>query len=222
MKRLLTVVLCLVCLVLVSSCNNTATPAATPTNTPTSTDPIIGTWICDDINENCFFIFDENGEANAKWGTSTVYGSYDYFEDEDVYDIDVPNFLFNEYKATFTGTQMTLTSSDSKYVFRKATMPKVTIKAPQNLKVDKKLLGNWQSADSFECYEFNEDNTAKITDMYNYAIIECKYTCENGKVTFYYMVTDKKEGNREVEYKFELNKLVLGDYTYENVTGQTQ
>ena len=228
MKRLLAIILCVLCVALLCACgsnNNTDENKSTESTQAVSDDtdyaqlPIVGTWICEDINKDCYFIFDKNGDAYAKWGSSTVYGYFDYYADEDVYDIDIPNFLFNEYKGHFGTEVMTLKSDDSSYTFKKATMPKVTIKAPDNLVVDEKLIGNWQSADSFECYEFNKDNTAKITDMYNYSIIECKYTCNNGKVTFYYMTTDKKDGSRECEYSFKDNKLELAGYTYENVTG---
>lgn len=228
MKRLLAIILCILCVVLLCACNSDDTTQPTEATQPADSNdidytelPIVGTWICEDINKDCYFIFEENGDAYAKWGSSTVYGYFDYYEDENLYDIDVPNFLFNEYEAHFGGDVMTLKSDESSYTFKKATMPKVTIKAPDNLVVDEKLIGNWQSADSYECYEFKKDNTAKITDMYNYSIVECKYTCNNGKITFYYMTTDKKDGSRECEYSFKDNKLELSGYTYENVTGIT-
>lgn len=228
MKKVLSFIICIILALTLCACSKNTTDPTTIVATPDETQsqfyedslPIVGTWVCEDINEECYFIFEENGDAFAKFGTSTIYGYFDYFEDEDVYDIDVPNFLYNEYKATFDGDKMTLKSAETSYTFEKATMPKVTIKAPDNLSIDKKLLGNWQSADSYECYEFKDDGTAIITDLYNYATIDCKFSCDKGIVTFYYMSSDTKEGNRECEYSFTKDgKLSLSGYIYENVTG---
>lgn len=230
MKRLFSIILCSLLIFMLCSCDNTADTADNTTSETTATATgdevysslsIVGTWVCEDISDECYFIFEENGDAFAKWGTSTVYGYFDYYEEEDIYDIDVPNFLFNEYKAKFSGDKMTLKSDDSSYSFEKATMPKVTIKAPDNLAVDDKIIGNWQSADSYECYEFRGDSSGVITDMMNYSTVDFKYSCDKGVVTFYYMSSDTKDGSREVEYSFnEHGKLVMGGYTYENVTGQ--
>ncbi len=231
MKKLLSFIICIIFTLSLTACGDdtiivSSTPdeTAPPTVSEISDDalPIVGTWVCDDINEECYFIFEENGDAFAKWGTSTVYGYYDYYEEDNVYDIDVPNFLYNEYEATFKGDKMTLESEESNYTFDKATMPKVTIKAPDNLAIDEKLIGNWQSADSYECYEFRADGTATITDLYNYATIESKFSCDKGVVTFYYMSSATKDGSRESEYSFTKDgKLTLTGFTYENVTGQT-
>lgn len=229
MKQLISIILCSLLILMLCACDTKDnTDQTTTDNTQISTIdevyetlPIVGTWVCEDINENCYFIFEENGDAFAKFGTSTVYGYFDYYEEENIYDIDVPNFLYNEYEAKFSGDSMTLESDESRYVFKKATMPKVTIKAPDNLAVDKKIIGNWQSADSYECYEFRDDSTGVITDMYNYSTIDFKYNCDKGVVTFYYMSTDKNDGSREVEYSFDKNgKLTMGGFTYENVTAQ--
>ncbi len=231
MKKLISFIICIIFTLSLTACgDDTIIVSSTPDETASTTVseispdalPIVGTWVCDDISEECYFVFDENGDAFAKWGTSTVYGYYDYYEEDNFYDIDVPNFLYNEYEASFTGDKMTLKSEDSNYTFEKATMPTVTIKAPDNLAIDEKLVGNWQSADSYECYEFREDGTATITDLYNYATIESKFSCDNGVVTFYYMSSDTKDGSRESEYNFTKDgKLTLAGFTYENVTGQT-
>lgn len=235
MKRTLIVFLCfLLCLTFTACKEDKETEEQTNTIKTASSDnvaaeslekaealPIAGTWVCDDINKDCYFIFEENGDAFAKWGTSTVYGYYDYNSQEELYDIDVPNFLYNEYKASFSDDTMTLKSETSKYTFEKTTMPEITIKAPDNLRFDDKLLGNWQCADNYECYEFRDDNTATITDLYNYATIECKFSCDNGVITFYYMSSATKDGSRESEYSFDGEKLKLGTYIYENVTGMT-
>ncbi len=231
MKKLLSFIICIIFTLSLTACgDDTIIVSSTPdeTTSPTVSEisddalPIVGTWVCDDINEECYFVFDENGDAFAKWGTSTVYGYYDYYEEDNVYDIDVPNFLYNEYEASFTGDKMTLESEESNYTFEKTTMPKVTIKSPDNLAIDEKLLGNWQSADSYECYEFRADGTATITDLYNYATIESKFSCDKGVVTFYYMSSDTKDGSRESEYSFTKDgKLTLAGFTYESVTEQT-
>lgn len=229
MKKLATILLCVALLLSLCACdkdteNNTAeTQAETLSDSGIdySETDILGTWVCEDINDDCYFIFEENGDAFAKWGTSTVYGYFDYYENENYYEIDIPNFLYNDYTATFDGDEMTLESEDSSYTFEKATMPEITIKAPEKLKVDKKVLGDWQSADSYECYRFNEDSTAVITDVYNYATIDCKYSCEKGVITFYYMSSVTKDGSREAEYSFdEHGKLIMNGIKYENVTGQ--
>ena len=230
MKRLLAIILCVLCVALLCACgsnNNTDENKSTESTQAVSDDtdyaqlPIVGTWICEDINKDCYFIFDKNGDAYAKWGSSTVYGYFDYYEDENYYEIDIPNFLYNDYTASFENDEMTLESVDSSYTFKKATMPEITIKAPEKLKVDKKLIGDWQSADTYECYRFNDDSTAKITDVNNYATIDCKYSCEKGKITFYYMSTDTQDGSREVEYSFDKDgKLVMDGVTYEGITVQ--
>ncbi len=226
MKRFLATIICILFVMILCACSdNNQSDAEDPTDTQNVSEntadndstKIIGTWVCEDINDDCYFIFDEKGDAYAKWGTSTVYGYYDYYEDENLYDIDIPNFLYNEYEAHFGGDVMTLKSDESSYTFEKAHMPEVIIKAPDNLSIDEKIIGNWQSPDNFECYLFNSDGTAVITDMYNYATIDCKYSCNNGVATMYYMASDKKDGSKEVTYNFEGDKLILNNYTYEKV-----
>ncbi len=224
MKRLFIFLICLIMMFTLCSCNSTQESVEPSENmeetivtTQNDVNTIVGTWVCDDINDECYFIFADNGDAFAKWGTTTVYGYFDYDEETNLYDIDVPNFLYNEYEAHFGGDVMTLKSEDSSYTFEKATMPEVTIIAPEKLKTDKDLIGDWQSQESPECYRFNKDGTAVITDILNYATIDCKYTCENNVVTLYYMITDKEDGSRELEYSFNDNNLFLGDYEYEKV-----
>ncbi len=227
MKRFLAIIMCILCVTILCACSdNNQNDADTPTNpqdvtentTATDSTKIIGTWVCDEISEECYFIFEENGDAFAKWGTSTVYGYYDYDDEASLYDIDIPNFLYNEYEAHIGGDVMTLKSDESSFTFEKAQMPQVIIKAPDNLSIDEKIIGNWQSPDNFECYLFNSDGTAVITDMYNYATIDCKFSCADNVITMYYMSSDTKDGSREVTYSFESDKLILNDYTYEKVT----
>lgn len=229
MKKLVITLVCVAFLLSLCACNKESEDNTAQTQTETlaqegldySGTEILGTWICEDINKDCYFVFEENGDAFAKWGTFTVYGYFDYYEDENYYEIDIPNFLYNDYTATFENDEMTLQSEESSYTFEKATMPEITIKAPEKLKVDKKVIGDWQSADNYECYKFNDDSTATITDMLNYATVNCKYSCENGKITFYYMSTDAQDGSREVVYSFdEHGKLIMDEIKYENVTGQ--
>lgn len=233
MKRLFSFIICIIIMLTFCACSkNTESAPTQAVTTPTqavtddsifpldgSGSQIIGTWVCEEINEECYFIFESNGDAFAKWGTSTIYGYFDYYSDEHLYDIDIPNFLCNEYKALFNGDTMTLSSDDSKFVFQKATMPTITIKSPDNLKIDKKLVGNWQSTDSFQFYEFRADGTAAIQDIYNYAIIESKYGCKDGVVTFYAMASKDNDNVTQMQYKFtDDGKLDLGGYIYESVT----
>ncbi len=225
MKRLFSILICIFFLISLSACNKSSdtqeTQPPTQAQTENSDNTIIGTWVCEDINEDCYFIFDENGDAFAKWGTTTVYGYFDYYDDEDYYEIDVPNFLYNDYKVTFSGDEMVLKSDESSYEFIRATMPEIKIEAPDELKLNKKLLGDWQSQSSYECYRFNEDNTAVITDMMNYATIDCKYSCEDGTITMYYMVTEKEGGSRELKIEFiNSDKIKINDYEYEKVDTQ--
>ncbi len=234
MNRLFTLLLCILLCLSLCACNSSDNGDIADTTDAVSTESteqqassselnekasaIIGTYICKDINKDCYFIFDEKGDAYAKWGTSTVYGYYDYNADEDLFDIDLSGFFYNEYELKSKDDGITLTSDSSFYELEKAKMPEVTIDAPKNLKSDKDILGDWQSADTYECYRFNDDNTAVITDMYNYATIDCKYSCDNGVVTLYYMASDTTPGNREVEYNLTKDdKLVLGEYTYDKV-----
>ena len=223
MKRLFSILFCIFFLISLTACNNNAdiqeTQPEQPTESAVEKDTLIGTWVCDDINEDCYFIFDENGDAFAKWGTTTIYGYYDYYDDEDYYEIDIPNFLYNDYKATISGDEMELESDESSYEFERATMPEVKIDAPDELKVDKKLIGDWQSESSYECYRFNDDNTAVITDMMNYATIDCKYSCEDNTITMYYMVTENKNGSRELSVEFNSkDEIKIDDYVYEKVS----
>ncbi len=227
MKRLFLIILSVLLLLVLCSCNNankntaeTDTTSQTQVTNINDSDSIVGTWICEDINENCFFIFHENGDAFAKWGTSTVYGYYDFDEETNLYDIDVPNFLYNEYEAHIGGNVMTLKSEESSFTFEKAQMPEVTIKATDNLAIDDSLIGDWQSEDSPECYRFNEDGTAVITDIVNYATIDCKYSCDKNKVTMYYMITDTQDGSRELEYSIKDGILTLDGYEYINLNAQ--
>lgn len=226
MKKLFLLIMCVLLSVMLCSCNDSeATRDQTPTEAVTQgdvttqdADAIVGTWVCDDISDECYFIFEENGDAFAKWGTSTVYGYFDYDDETGIYDIDVPNFLYNEYEAYFGGDVMTLQSDESKYVFEKATMPEIIIKTPDNLAIDTSLFGDWQSEDSYECFRFNSDTTAVITDMYNYATIDCKYSCNNGVVTMYYMASATQDGSRELEYSINNGILTINGYEYEKVS----
>lgn len=227
MKKIISAAMCVLLVFVLCACdtNTDTTESEKPTNESQSVisdsdASIIGTWVCEDISDDVYFIFDEKGDAYAKWGTSTVYGYYDYYEDENLYDIDVPNFLYNEYEAHFGGDVMTLKSEESSFTFEKATMPEIIIKTPDNLAIDESLLGNWQSADSYECYEFISDGTAIVTDLYNFSTVDCKFSCDNGVVTMYYMASATKDGTREIEYSFKDDKLVLGGYTYESVTAE--
>ncbi|MBQ4128648.1 MAG: hypothetical protein IJD68_02620 [Ruminococcus sp.] len=224
MKRLLIALICLILTFTLCACNSTQETVDPIENIGETTslnqgsqNEIVGTWICDDINEKCYFIFEDNGDAFAKWGTSTVYGYFDFEDETNLYDIDIPNFLYNEYKANIDGDEMTLESDESSYTFKKATMPEVTIKAPTKLKTDESLIGDWQSEDSPECYRFNKDGTAVITDVLNYATVDCKYSCSDNKVTLYYMVTEEQDGSRELEYSLKNNILALNGYEYEKV-----
>ncbi len=231
MKRYLLVLICIMLILSLCACSEkeediteeTVVAAETEASTVAQDkaektgEEIIGTWVCDDISDDCYFIFDEKGDAYAKWGTCTVYGYYDYYSDEDIYDIDVPNFLYNEYKATFKGDKMKLESDESSFSFEKAKMPEVTIKAPSDLVIDEKLVGDWQSGSSYECFRFNDDNTAVITDIMSESTIDCKYTCKDGTVTLYYMSSETKDGNRDLTYSFDGDALILNDLTYEKV-----
>ncbi len=206
------------------SCNKT-TQSATPTQAPTTASTlsvdgteIIGTWVCDDISKDCYFIFDEKGDAYAKMGSSTVYGYYDYYADENLFDISLTGFLFNEYEAHFGGDTMTLISDESRYTFKKAQLPEISIKKPDNLSIDKNIIGDWQSPESYECYRFNEDTTAVITDMYNDATLDCFYTCDNGKITMYYMTSETIDSTMELTYSFDGATLLLNDLSYEKVS----
>ncbi len=224
MKKLLSVIICIMLLSLCGCNNADATPDEISANSATQSNAqieydIVGTWVCDDISEDVYFIFSENGDAYAKWGSCTVYGYFDYDDESNLYDIDVPNLLFNEYEAIIDGDELTLKSETSKFEFESATMPEIVINAPDNLAIDDTLLGNWQSADNFECYEFCDDGTAIITDMYNYATTECKFSCNDGVVTFYYMSSATLDGTKELSYSItDENNIVIDNYNYENVT----
>ncbi len=231
MKQLLTILFCIIFLLSLTACGSetqqTETQPTTPTETVSTSDSeeesedgsIIGTWVCDDINKDCYFIFEENGDAFAKWGTSTIYGYFDYYEEDGLYEIDIPNFLYNDYRATFNDDEMQLKSDESSYVFEKATMPEVTIDAPNDLQTNDKLIGDWQSESSYECYRFNDDNTAVITDMLNYATIDCKYSFESDTATMYYMVTEDESGSRKLSVEFiNDDEIKIDDYVYKRVT----
>lgn len=230
MRRFFSIIMCVLLILSLCACSDTQSNTKTPTDATTATESdsdnldyegldILGTWVCDDISDDVYFIFDENGDAFAKWGTCTVYGYFDYYEDEDVYDIDINNFLYNEYECHLGENVMTLKSETTSYTFEKAEMPQIEITFDDILAVDDKIIGNWQSESSYECYEFNSDGTATVTDMYNYSTIDCKYTCIDGVITLYYMASEKKSGNREIEYSFnDDGLLILNGYEYLKVT----
>lgn len=221
MKKFLFLFLSFILIFSLCACNDSTgteeTEAAKESTAATEAqyqETILGTWVCDDINEDCFFIFDANGDAYAKWGTCTVYGTYDYYPDENIYDIDVPNFLFNEYTASFNDEEMTLKSDESSFTFKRATLPEIEIKAPDNLKQDEKLIGDWYSEESYEYYSFNSNNLATIIDVMGESTVDCKYSCENGVITFYYMSNESKEGSKEMSYSFDGEKLMLDELLY--------
>ncbi len=223
MKKLLSIIICIMLLTLCACSSADATSdnvaATDATEATTASDyAIVGTWVCEDISDDVYFIFEDNGDAYAKWGSCTVYGYFDYYEDSDTYDIDVPNFLYNEYEAHVATNTMTLLSDESRFTFERAAMPEIVIKATDNFAIDDGIIGNWQSADNYECYEFNGDATAIITDMYNYATTECKFSCDDGVITLYYMASATKDGTKELSYSVtDDNNIVINGYNYERV-----
>lgn len=225
MKKVFLTLICVLMITLLCACNSTDTPdapVADTDNVAVNDDgtAIVGTWVCDDIDDDVYFIFDENGDAYAKWGTSTVYGYYDWYEDDGVYDIDVPNLLYNEYEAHITNDTMTLVSEESSFRFEKAQMPEIIIKTPDNIVIDEGILGDWQSEQSYECYRFNSDGTAVVTDLYNYSTVDCKFSCNDGVVTLYYMSSETQDGSQDMEYSLDGDKLTINGYTYEAVSAQ--
>lgn len=227
MKKLLSAIIICIMVLTLCACNSAdATPDEVSANSATESNTqseynIVGTWVCEDISKDVYFIFNENGDAYAKWGSCTVYGYFDYDKESNLYDIDVPNLLYNEYEATVTGDKLTLKSETSKFEFVSATMPEIVIKATDNFAIDDGIIGNWQSADNYECYEFRSDGTATITDMYNYATTDCKFSCNDGVITFYYMSSATIDGTKELSYSVtDENNIVLDSYNYENVTAE--
>lgn len=228
MKKYLSIIISIILVFTLCACtNDTVTPTESTPESETSADnnlnysatDILGTWVCEDINKDVYFIFEENGDAYAKWGTCTVYGYFDYYEDENVYDIDINNFLYNEYECHLGEDVMTLISEDSRYTFEKAQMPQIEITFDEILAVDDKVVGNWQCETNYECYQFNDDGTAIITDLYNYSTIDCKYTCIDGVISLYYMASETKSGSKELDYSFTDDGLLkLDDYEYLKVS----
>lgn len=228
MKKYLSIIISIILVFTLCACtNDTVTPTESTLESETSADnnlnysatDILGTWVCEDINKDVYFIFEENGDAYAKWGTCTVYGYFDYYEDENVYDIDINNFLYNEYECHLGEDVMTLISEDSRYTFEKAQMPQIEITFDEILAVDDKVVGNWQCETNYECYQFNDDGTAIITDLYNYSTIDCKYTCIDGVISLYYMASETKSGSKELDYSFTDDRLLkLDDYEYLKVS----
>ena len=222
MKKLICFVLCVIFMLSLSACTKKTT-TVTPSKTTEKIDvqnvdgTIVGTWMCEDISKDCYFIFGENGDAYAKWGSCTVYGYYDEYEEDGEYDIDIPGFLFNIYTATFKDNSMLLVSDSSQYFFERAEMPTITIDAPDNLKIDEKILGKWASADSYEFYEFKQDGVAFVTDMANYSTVECRYDCAENTITMYAMATDKRSNVTELKYEILDGKIKIGDLIYEPV-----
>lgn len=223
MKRFISIILCTLMLCMLCSCKKseqTPAPTTAPTTAPTKLDgsEIVGTWMCNEISRDCYFIFEENGDAFAKMGSSTVYGYYDYYADENLFDISITGFLFNEYTATFSGDKMTLVSEEqTSYTLKKAQMPEITITKPDDLNIDSKLIGDWQSPQNSECYRFNEDTTAVITDIMSEATLDCYYNCENGTITMYYMASETKDNTITLTYYFDGDTLMINEYPYEKV-----
>lgn len=181
---------------------------------------IVGTWTTKDIDDDLFFIFEDNGDAFVKYGSCTIYG--DYFETENdegqiVFDIDLGQFLYNEYEATFENDTMVLKSDAAAYNFKKAKFYDVNLPTPDTDKVDSDLVGNWGSNDSYECYEFRDDGTATITDMYNMATIDCVFECEDGTVKLTYLSTETKTGTKEYSYSVDNDKAEINHIDYERV-----
>lgn len=227
MKKLLFIVFLLIIMLTFCSCqsgdatkNEQSPTSATAQNKDSKLVSIVGTWVTNDIDNDLYFIFEENGDAFVKYGSCTIYGEYYDSEDDNgnpVYDIDLGEFLYNEYSAKMDGERLILKSPTNEYKFRKAEFYDVVLPQADSSKIDEKLLGNWGSQDNFECYEFRADGTATVTDMYNMATIECVYKCDNGKVTLTYLATETQTGIKEYEYSVDGDKAVIDKYNYEKV-----
>ena len=72
MKKTVSLILCVMFLLMLCACDKTdETPAATESaqESENTSDisydelAIVGTWVCEDISDDVYFIFDERGEA---------------------------------------------------------------------------------------------------------------------------------------------------------------
>lgn len=220
MKRFTAILLCAVLLFSFCACKktnttSTVTPNPTQNTNVTPVDgTIIGTWICEEIGNDYYFVFDESGNATVKWGSHSVQGEYDYDAEYDEYDIEIENFLYNIYKATFNGDTMLLMSDSASYIFERAESAMVTISAPDSLNVDSEIVGTWNCADTFERYVFNADSTAYYMDMEYLYRVDFRFDCVDGKLTFYSMGNSTNLEVNELEYKLEDGNLKIGDYTF--------
>lgn len=230
MKKLSFIIFLLIIMLTFCSCQSgEATKSEQPPTSKTTTEvqnkdnklaSIVGTWVSNDIDNDLYFIFEENGDAFVKYGSCTIYGEYYDTEDDNgnpVYDIDLGEFLYNEYSAKADGEKLILKSPTNEYKFRKAEFYDVVLPQSDSTKIDEKLLGNWGSQDNFECYEFRADGTATVTDMYNMATIECVYECDNGTVVLTYLATETQTGTKKYEYSVDGNTAVIDKYNYEKV-----
>ena len=230
MKKLTSVLLCIVFMLTLSACNkkNTQTQNVTadPTTQAENVTPvdgtIIGTWTCGNFGNDHYFTFDEKGNAVVTWGSYSVQGDYDYDEEYDEYDFEIELaedivFLYDIYKIKFNEDTMLLYNEDTSYLFKRAQLPEFNITTPDDISVSKDLVGKWRCTDTYDQYTFNADTTAYYMHLEYLYKVSFKVESDDKKITFYSLDSQGNLQVNEIEYKLENGKLKLGDNTYEKV-----
>lgn len=221
MKKILACVLSVLFLLLLVACGSDSVTDPTTDIVESNDYNLLGTWTCDAYGEDIYFIFEENGDCFAKMGSCTIYGVFDNTYDnanEKRYSIELGNFFLDEYTAKLSDNnkELTLTGNEYYYILSKATLPEIKFPPNDNFIVADEILGDWLSESSIECYRFNADGTAVITDLYNDATLDCTYTCDGNTATLTYMSTATTTSSREVVFEaVDNDHIILNNIAYE-------
>lgn len=223
MKKFLSIFLSILFILSLTACKNTSDSTPDEVSTQNFDATIYGTWICEDISNDCYFKFDENGDCSAIIGSCTIYGIFAVSQNNGstTAEIELSGFFYDVYTLTFynNNTTVMLSGYENSYTLTRATLPDFSLPPNDNAAIINGLVGNWASDGALEYFQFNSDGTAMVTDILNEAITLCNYTCNSNVITLTYVQAVDKTATREIIVEFiDDNHITLDSIPYERAT----
>ena len=182
----------------------------------------------DAANANTYYIFtndvDEQGNkiAKLKVGTMELSGTYSLSDGTDgarTLTVSVSYFFAGEYTYevsgnVFTGKTMTLTSNNTPYKFKSASLPELKVDVPENFEVKDELVGEWNESEYNMTYKFDDKGNVYVNQG---ATLEVNGTYEvnDSTITIHYLAGE--ETKLDLEYSFDGDTLILSGLGYEKV-----
>ena len=176
----------------------------------TGNNPLYGTWKIKGINA-VSYIFRNDGYGQMVMGSEADFAELNIDVDKNTLNVAFVlgiNGTYN-YKLSDDGKVLTLTSGDDTYTLLKQKAYNLVPKAPKNPKIDKNLLGWWQSEGNI-IYFFADDGL-----MYsnNITMETCyTYNAEKGKINAVYDYSGDVKIN--LSYSYKNDKLTIDGNEY--------